>query len=87
MGKETLVEFPCDFPIKILGHNSDAFKTAVGDIVKKHFPEIQNVTEQTRASRDGSYLAITITVHAHSKAELDALYIDLTSCEYVVFAL
>lgn len=80
-------KFPCDFPIKIVGKNSESFETSVYSMIHKHFPDLTEGSIKSRPSKDGNYLAITVVVHAQSKEQLDALYIDLSSNKEVLFAL
>jgi len=87
MKEDTLLEFPCDFPLKIMGRNTDDFRSVVLGIVQKHMGNIDVSKIEERPSRDGTYLGITCTVIATSKAQLDALYMELTSCERVMVAL
>ena len=84
---DTLFEFPCDFPIKIMGQASDDFRSLVLGIVTRHFGELTADRIQERASSNGRYLSFTCTVRAESKAQLDAVYRDLTSCRQVLVAL
>jgi len=70
------MQFPCDFPLKIIGKNSEQFSHDIEEIVRQHFPG--DVTIQTQPSQNSNYLAITATVRAHDQATLDALYQDLT---------
>ena len=77
--QETLLEFPCDFPIKIMGLADAALAQAVLDVVLKHDPAFDGATMEMRASSGGKYVSLTCTVTATSKAQLDALYIELTS--------
>jgi putative lipoic acid-binding regulatory protein len=77
--KDTLLEFPCDFPLKIMGKAADEFAQAVLEIVARHAPGFDAATMEMRASSGGNYLSVTCTVVATSKPQLDALYIDLTS--------
>lgn len=77
--QETLFEFPCDFPLKIMGKAEDAFAQAVLDIVVRHAPDFDAATMEMRASSGGKYVSLTCTVVATSKPQLDALYQDLTS--------
>ena len=77
--QETLFEFPCDFPLKIMGKAEDAFAQAVLDIVVRHAPDFDAATMEMRASSGGKYVSLTCTVIATSKPQLDALYQDLTS--------
>jgi uncharacterized protein len=75
----TLLEFPCDFPIKIMGLASNDLAQAVLDVVVKHDPGFDGATMEMRASSGGKYVSLTCTVQATSKAQLDALYIELSS--------
>ena len=87
MRDETLLKFPCDFPLKVMGRNNDDFRSIVIGTVEKHAGEIDMQRIEERPSRDGTYLGITITVTATSKAQLDAIYMELTSCERVLVSL
>ena len=76
---DTLLQFPCDFPLKIMGRNVDGFADAVLDVVRRHAPDFDGATLELRASRAGNYLSCTCTVRATSREQLDALYRELTS--------
>ena len=78
MQEETLLEFPCDFPIKVMGSRTDDFAQTVVDIVLRHAPDFRADTVQMRPSRAGNYLSLTCTIRATSKAQLDALYRELS---------
>ena len=84
---ETLLEFPCEFPIKAMGLACDELEIAVIEIVNRHVDDLGEGAVRMKPSRNGKYLAITITVMAHSKQQLDAIYLDLTACEHVSIAL
>lgn len=84
---ETLFEFPCDFPIKVMGRHSDDFRSLVLGIVQKHAGQIDAANIVERPSKDGSYLSLTCTFTAQSKDQLDALYRELTACERVLIVL
>lgn len=85
--KKEALQFPCDFPIKIVGKSNPEFETEIYAIIHKHFPNLTEGAIQSRLSKEGSYLAITVIVHATSKEQLDALYSELTSNKQVLFAL
>jgi hypothetical protein len=85
--EDTLLEFPCDFPIKAFGHDTGDFGALVRDLVREHAPEVTDAAVRTRASRGGRYLAVTVTVRARSRAQLDRIYHALTAEERVLFAL
>ncbi len=77
--EDSLLQFPCDFPIKIMGKRVDGYAQAVLEIVQRHAPGFDGRTVEMRASKQGSYLSLTCTVHATSRAQLDALYRELTA--------
>lgn len=76
---DTLLEFPCDFPIKIMGSRTDDFAQLMVDIVLRHAPDFVAETLEMRASSGGKYLAVTCTIRAMSKDQLDNLYRELTA--------
>jgi hypothetical protein len=79
MDKPALIDFPCDFPLKIMGARADDFAQAIASVVLKHAPEFDVATMTMRPSRAGNYLALTCTVRATSQAQLDALYLELSA--------
>ena len=76
---ETLLEFPCDFPLKIMGKADDNLAQAVLTIVTRHAPGFDGASMEMRASSGGNYVSLTCTVVATSKPQLDALYMELTA--------
>lgn len=76
---ETLLEFPCDFPLKIMGAARDGFAQAILAVVQRHAPDFDAATMEMRASSRGAYLSLTCTIRAVSKEQLDALYRELTA--------
>ena len=76
--QDTLLEFPCAFPLKIMGLSSDALAQAVLDIVRHHAPDFDGAAMEMRASSGGKYVSLTCTINATSKAQLDALYRELS---------
>jgi putative lipoic acid-binding regulatory protein len=75
---ETLLEFPCDFPLKVMGAAQDGFAQAIAKVVKKHAPDFDAATMEMRPSKAGNYLSLTCTIRAVSQAQLDALYRELS---------
>jgi putative lipoic acid-binding regulatory protein len=82
-----LLTFPCEFPIKVMGYANDHFETAVLSIIRKHVPHLKENALQNRLSKNGKYLAITISITADSKEQLDAIYLDLNQEESVLMTL
>jgi putative lipoic acid-binding regulatory protein len=87
MADPSLLKFPCDFPLKVMGRRSDDFRSIVLGIVQKHAGDIDPGSIEERPSRDGNYLSLTCTFAAQSREQLDALYRELTSCERVLVVL
>jgi uncharacterized protein len=84
---ESLIEYPCDFPIKVLGRTQAGFAQAVLGIVQAHAPDFDGATMQMKTSRQGKYLSITCIVRATSRAQLDDLYRALCDHPMVVMVL
>ncbi|HEX5125166.1 MAG TPA: DUF493 domain-containing protein [Rhodocyclaceae bacterium] len=75
----TLLEFPCNFPIKIMGKREDDFAQTILAIVLRHAPDFDAAQMEMRPSSKGNYLALTCTVRATSKPQLDGLYRELSA--------
>ena len=84
---DTLLQFPTDFPIKIMGEKREGFAHAMIELVQRHAPDFEAETIEMRASSSGKYLSITCTIRAISKAQLDALYREITAHPWVNMAL
>jgi len=82
-----LLKFPTDFPIKVVGKANLDFQALVLNIMRKHVSDLSEGAVETRYSKDQNYIAITITIHATSKAQLDAIYQELSSNKQVVMVL
>lgn len=76
---ETLLAFPCAFPVKIMGLANDALAQSVLDVVLRHAPDYDAACMEMRASSGGKYVSLTCTISATSRSQLDALYRELTS--------
>ena len=87
MSEETLLEFPCDFPIKAMGRGGEAFPGIVIEIVRRHAPDLDESRVRIRASRKGRYQSVTVTIRAASKNQLDNIYQELSDHDQVVIAL
>lgn len=74
----TLFEFPCEFPIKVMGRTQEGFAQAVVEVVQRHAPGFDATTVEMRPSRAGNYLSITVTIQATSREQLDELYRELS---------
>ena len=85
--KPTLIEYPCDFPIKIMGQAEQSFTQSILMIVKRHVPNFDEASLETRISKKNKYLSLTCTVRAISRTQLDALYKELCDHPMVVMVL
>ena len=71
---DTLFEFPCRFPFKVIGEMRDGFTQAVVDAILTVVSDFDGKTVIIRPSRDRRYVSITADVNAQSKMQLDELY-------------
>lgn len=85
--RESLITYPCDFPIKVMGRREAGFAQSVMQVVLKHAPDFQPATMEMRPSRQGTYISLTVIVQARSREQLDALYRDLCDHPSVVMVL
>lgn len=85
--KELLLAFPCRFPLKIVGVKNEQFRSTILKVVQVSAPETTDQDIQERDSGKGHYTALTITVNATSRKQLDALYESLSSHELIKFVL
>lgn len=76
---DPLLQFPCDFPIKVMGARVDGFADAICSLIASHDPSFDATTLEMRPSRNGNYLGLTVTVKATSREQLDRIYLALTS--------
>jgi len=72
--KDSLIEYPSQFPIKVMGANVDGFVHAVTQIARQFDPAFDAATVELRDSKAGNYLGVTVTVTATSREQLDDLY-------------
>lgn len=77
--KTSLLEFPCDFPLKIMGLAVDGFAQTIAAVVLQHAADFDPATMEMRPSKAGKYLALTCTIRATSQLQLDTLYRALTT--------
>jgi hypothetical protein len=79
--KDDLWEFPCDFPLKIMGVAEEQLLLDVVEVIQKHVPG--NYSPKIKPSSQGNYHAITVNIIAQNKPQLDALYRELHALELV----
>jgi len=85
--EQSLIAFPCEFPIKIMGRTQAGFAQAAIEVVQRHAPGFDPATLEMRPSREGRYLSLTCTVHAISREQLDELYRELCDHPMVTMVL
>lgn len=85
--EETAFEFPCTFPLKVMGSHDEAFEAEVLALVRDHVGEPGEEAVERRTSRNGRYLSLTVTFTATSKDQLDGLYRALHASNKVLMTL
>jgi putative lipoic acid-binding regulatory protein len=76
--KDSLISYPSQFPIKVMGAKADGLVHAITEIARRHDPGFDATSVELRDSKAGNYLGVTITVTATSREQLDALYQELS---------
>jgi putative lipoic acid-binding regulatory protein len=71
------IEFPCEYPIKVLGRSVDTFESVIFDVFERHAPGFDQEMITVKASSKGTFTSITITITATGKEQLEALHQDL----------
>lgn len=79
MPDESLLSFPCEFPLKIMGERRNDFAQLMLEIVLRHAPDYAPANTEMKSSKNGKYLSLTCTIRATSQAQLDALYRELSA--------
>ena len=87
MNDESPFEFPCNFPLKVMGHNRPTFEQYVVEVVRTHAGSQALGPVTTRPSRNGRYLSVTVNFMAPSRAKLDDIYRTLSVSDEVLFLL
>jgi putative lipoic acid-binding regulatory protein len=83
----SLLEFPCEFPVKMMGRETPEFHVTARTLVEKHTGPIPDDAIQSALSRNGRFVSITVTINAESKQQLDDIYRELTAHDDVLMAL
>ncbi len=81
------MQFPCEFPIKAMGKSVDNLQGIVMEIMNRHVEDLQESAVSCRPSSKGNFVSITVTITAHSREQLDAIYRELTACNEIIMAL
>ena len=83
----SLIDFPCEFPIKILGKESAVFENTVSKIMAKHDQKYSKTKVKKNNSKNKNYIALTWVVNVNNQNELDKIYIDLSKDKNILFVL
>ena len=84
---DSLLEFPCEFPLKVMGRKQAGFRELVVSLVESQAGPLDNLRISERESRDGNFVALTLMLHAESQAQLDDVYRVLSAHEQVLVVL
>ena len=87
MSDESIIEFPCRFPIKMMGRDTPEFRVTARLLIENHVGPLDEEAIQTNLSGKGNFVAITVTVMATSQQQLDDIYRDVSGHEDVLMAL
>ena len=87
MSEESVIQFPCAFPIKMMGRDTKEFRAAARMLVEKHAGAVPDEAVQVALSRNGRFVSVTVTIEATSQQQLDAIYTDATNHADVLYAL
>jgi uncharacterized protein len=87
MSEDSLLSFPCDFFVKVLGRNEGNFRSTAETIVQAHYVDLGREKIKEKVSKNGVFLSLTFAVYAQDKDEIDALYRDLVASEDVLLVL
>ena len=85
--QDSIIEFPCDFPIKVIGKSSTRLSGLVLSIIRRHISDFLAESMCSKKSGKGKYTSVTITVRVSSKNILDAIYNDLSSDPEIIIVL
>ena len=87
MNEESAIEFPCSFPIKMMGRDTEEFRNIARSLVEKHVGKVDDDDVQFNLSGKGNFVSVTVTVTATSQQQLDSIYQDATDHADVLMAL
>jgi len=77
--EQSLIEYPSQFPIKVMGAHVEGFVEAIAHVARQFDPGFDAATIEQRPSKGGNYLGLTITITATSREQLDEIYRTLTT--------
>lgn len=87
MPEESALEFPCNFPIKMMGRDTSEFRIIARALVENHVGALADGAVRAAVSRNGAFVSVTVTITATSQQQLDDIYRDVSSHDDVLMAL
>ncbi len=87
MSEESIIEFPCEFPIKMMGRDTPEFRLIAQVLIEQHVGPIAEDAIQINVSGKGNFVSVTVTVTASSQQQLDDIYRDVSAHDDVLMAL
>lgn len=81
------IEFPCQYPVKVMGHSTGHFEESVLRVCQRHAPEVHSGCVTVRESRAGNYLSVTVTIEATGEQQLQELFADLKQVDGIKLVL
>ncbi len=82
-----LIDFPCEFPIKVMGEMQDSFSETIIGLIQTIVPTFSAKNIEMRASSGGKYISLTCTVHVMSQMQLDDIYRVISAHPLVKYSL
>lgn len=87
MSLDAYLEFPCDFPLKVLGHHDQDFDALVATVVRRHVHDLGEGAVVARPSSGGRFVSVTVHIRAESQQQIEAIYRDLHATPGVLMLL
>ncbi|HJP12124.1 MAG TPA: DUF493 domain-containing protein [Gammaproteobacteria bacterium] len=84
---DDVFNFPCDYPIKIIGKDRPDFESTVRNIIELHVGKLHNNQITSKESSKGAYISLTVRIIASSRSQLDAINRSLQNCPMVAYLL
>ncbi len=84
---ESIIEFPCEFPVKMMGRDTPKFHAIAISLIEIHVGPVSDTAIKINTSGKGNFVSITVTITATSQQQLDAIYRDVSGHEDVLMAL
>ncbi len=84
---DKLLQFPCSFPIKMMGRADESLSNTAVGLIERHVGKVAADAIQTSQSRNGNFLSVTVTIDAKSQEQLNNIYNDLSNHEDILVAL